>query len=362
MARRVTSFEVARRAGVSRSAVSRCFTDGASIAPETRHRVMEAATALGYRPNAIARSLITSRSRMIAVVMGHLANPFYPDLLARLSAVLQQRGYRLLLFTGAPDASADPLVAQILPYQVDGIVLASTTLSSGLADECAAAGIPVVLINRTADRAHVSSVASANLDGGRLVARFLLAGGHERFGYIAGTEASSTNRDRERGYRAALTEAGAGPVARAVGAYSQEGARAAARALLRARPRPDALFCANDHMAIAVMDVARHELGLRVPDDLSVVGFDDAPPAAWASYGLTTVEQPVAPMVDAAVDILLGQIEGKERPAHHVALAGALVVRDSARRPAFGLVRDDDRTIWAPEAGASPAGEGRTHE
>jgi DNA-binding LacI/PurR family transcriptional regulator len=362
MARRVTSFEVARRAGVSRSAVSRCFTDGASIAPETRDRVMEAATALGYRPNALARSLITSRSRMIAVVMGHLANPFYPDLLARLSAVLQQRGYRLLLFTGAPDASADPLVAQILPYQVDGIILASTTLSSGLADECAAAGIPVVLINRTADRAHVSSVASANFEGGRLVARFLLAGGHERFGYIAGTEGSSTNRDRERGFRAALAEAGVSLLARAVGHYSQDGASAAARALLSAKIRPDALFCANDHMAIAALDVARHTFGIRAPDDISVVGFDDAPPAAWASYRLTTVEQPVAPMVDAAVDMLLGQIEGTERPAHHAALAGALVVRDSARRPAFGLLQDHSRTIWAPEAGASAAGEGRRFE
>ncbi len=348
MAGRITSVEVARRAGVSRSAVSRCFTPGASIADDTRKRVMDAAKALGYRPNAIARSLIAGRSRMIAVVVAYLENQFYPDLLARLADELQARGYHLLLFTGPSDGNSDALFAQILAYQVDGIVLASTSLSSALADECNAAGIPVVLINRTNDRAGVSSVTADNRNGARALADFLLAAGHRRFGYVAGSAGSSTNQDRETAFRERLAERGVTEVLREDGLYSQAGAAEAARRLLGRADRPDAVFCANDHMAIAVMDTARHELGLRVPEDVSIVGYDDVGPARWPSYALTSVEQPVGTMVDLAVAALLDRIEGREAAARIARVPGELVVRASARRPEHGVVRVDGRDVWRP--------------
>jgi DNA-binding LacI/PurR family transcriptional regulator len=332
--RRVTATDVARAAGTSQSAVSRAFTPGASVSDETRAKVMAAAARLGYRPNAIARSLITRRSRIVAVAMAYLNNQFYPDVLEALSGRLQSLGYQILLFTADRHAAADPMLEQVMRYQVDAILLASTSLSSAFARECRKAGVPVVMFNRTTDDPDLLSVTGDNEQGGHTIARFLAAGGHRRPAFLAGLEASSTNRDRERGFLRGLTEAGLGKPLRAVGHYSYEGAAEAARQLLRQPARPDAIFCANDHMAIACMDVARHEFGLAVPQDLSVIGFDDVGPARWPSYDLTSYSQPLLPMVDAAVDLLMECMRGSAPPVRGVVLNGALVVRGSARQPA----------------------------
>lgn len=342
----VTSSQVARRAGVSQSAVSRTFTPGASISPKTRAKVMAAAEELGYRPNAIARSLITNRSRIIAVVMAYLENFFYPDVLEELGRLLARENYRLLLFTGFMDRDSDPVFDQIMQYRVDGIVLASTSLSSELSEECAAAGIPVVLFNRTTERDAVSSVTTHNREGGRRIAEFLVAGGHRRFGYISGLESSSTNRDRFAGYKEGLAEAGLHDIVVEVGNYDRAMAETAARKMLARADRPDAIFVANDHMAVAVMDVARHEFGLSVPADLSIVGYDDVGPARWPSYGITSMSQPLRRMVEATVNILLEQISSGEIEAEHRILNGELVVRTSARLPAAGVVDVHGRRIY----------------
>ena len=344
----VTSSQVARRAGVSQSAVSRTFTPGASISPKTREKVMAAAQELGYRPNAIARSLITNRSRIIAVVMAYLENLFYPDVLEELGRLLVKENYRLLLFTGHMDRDSDPVFDQLMQYRVDGIILASTTLSSHLSEECATAGIPVVLFNRTTERDAVSSVTTRNREGGRRIAEFLLAGGHTRFGYISGVESSSTNRDRFAGYREALSEAGHDDIIVGVGNYDRTEAEAAAREMFSRPDRPDALFVANDHMAVAVMDVARYEFGLSIPDDLSIVGYDDVGPARWTSYGITSMSQPMKRMVEATVNILMGQISSGEIEAEHRILSGDLIVRTSARLPKSGIVEADGRRIYKP--------------
>jgi DNA-binding LacI/PurR family transcriptional regulator len=344
----VTSSEVARRAGVSQSAVSRTFTPGASISPATRAKVMEAAKELGYRPNAIARSLITNRSRIIAVVMAYLENLFYPDVLEELGRLLARENYRLLLFTGQMDRDSDPVFDQLMQYRVDGIILASTSLSSELSEECAAAGIPVVLFNRTTERDAVSSVTTRNRDGGRRIAEFLLAGGHKSFGYISGLESSSTNRDRFDGFRDGLAEAGHTDITIGVGNYNRMEAEAAAREMLSRPNRPEALFVANDHMAVAVMDVARHEFGIAVPDELSIVGYDDVGPARWASYGITTMSQPLKRMVEATVNILMDQIASGVIEAEHRILSGELVVRTSARLPKSGVVEVDGRRVFKP--------------
>lgn len=344
---KTTSFEVARAAGVSQSAVSRAFTPGASIAEGTRKKVLKAAKALGYRPNAIARSLTTSKSRIIAVVIAYFDNQFYPDLLGELSRKLHAQGYQILLFTGFLDRDSDDLLAQVLQYQVDGIILLSTTLSSHFSDQCAAIGVPVVLVNRTTAEDNVSSVTCDNLKGGELVAEFLLAGGHKRFAYVAGTPNSSTNRDREFGYFGALRRANIHDPLRVEGHYRWEGAVMATRKLLTGRNKPDAIFCANDHMALAAMDVARHEFGLQIPTDLSVVGFDDVGAARWPSYDLTTVEQPVILMAGGAVQLLLGQLSGDMPAPSHTTLQSNLVVRSSARLPTTGLATVGDRRLWS---------------
>ncbi len=309
-----TLSDVAALAGVSTSAVSRTFTPGASASKETRRRVLAAAQQLGYRPNAIARTLSTRKSRIIAVVVSYLENQFYPSVIEALAQLLQTHGYHLLLFISddhnTKDNDTDALLLDILQYQVDGIVLASTTLSSGLAAHCQTAGVPVVLFNRTSTVADVSTIASDNQQGGRLATRLLLQGGARRISYIAGLEDSSTSQQRESGMLAELEAHGATLFKRALGEYQFESAAQATRELFDVSDgdRPDAVFVANDHMAFAVMDVLRNELGLRIPDDVQVVGFDDVPQASWGGYQLTTIEQNAATMVQATVATLLDQI------------------------------------------------------
>ena len=344
----VTSSQVADYAGVSQSAVSRTFTPGASISPKTRSKVLAAAKELGYRPNAIARSLITSRSRIIAVVMAYLENLFYPDVLEELGRRLAAENYHVLLFTGFQDRDSDPVFDQLMQYRVDGIILASTSLSSQLSEECTVAGIPVVLFNRTTEKDSGSSVTTRNREGGKLMAEFLMAGGHKSFGYIAGLESSSTNRDRFAGFRDALTASGFNRIDVRYGNYNRADAEAAARELLSLKKRPQAIFVANDHMAVAVMDVARYEFGLSIPEDLSIVGYDDVGPARWPSYGITSVTQPIGPMVEATVDILMDQIASGEMEPQHKLIAGELVVRTSARLPKKGIVERNGVKFYKP--------------
>jgi len=339
--------QVARLAKVSQSAVSRTFTPGASIAEATRARVLEAARTLGYRPNALARGLITRRSGIVALVMSYLENQFYPLVIERLSQQLQKRGIHVLMFIG-DESNTNSVIDEILQYQVDGIVMASTTLSPELARQCANIGIPVVLFNRVpaleslqpcSSSSVTSSVTSDNHSGGRQVAELLLQRGFQRIAFLAGLENSSTNLHRERGFLEALAEAGLKPCARAVGNYDFEQAQQATRELFagaasRAEPLPEAVFVANDHMAIAAMDVLRSELGLKVPQDVSVVGFDDVPQAAWAAYRLTTMVQDVFHMVTATVELLDEQMNRDPIP-RQVVVPCRLAVRDSVGVPAI---------------------------
>lgn len=331
---KITSVEVAKRAGVSRSAVSRVFTPGASVSEATARKVRAAAKALGYRPNVLARSLITGRSRIIGLVVAYLENQFYPEAIERLSRQLQARGYHVLVFMASNDsAETRKVIDELLDYQVDGIVAASVGMSNDLTRRCEDAGIPIVLFNRHQNDVRLSSVTSDNLAGGRRLAEFLLAGGHERIGHIAGWEGASTQIDREAGFRAGLAEAGAALAARTVGNFHYDTAQAAAREMFDVDAPPDAVFVTNDHMAFAVMDVLRFELGVRIPDEVSVVGYDDVALAGWPSYNLTTVRQPANRMAAETVDLLMGRLDDPGMPPRRIEIDGPLIIRGSARTP-----------------------------
>ena len=307
---RVTSQAVAERAGVSRSAVSRVFTPGASVAPKTAAKVRRVADELGYRPNILARGLLTGRSRMIGLVVAYLDNQFYPGALEKLSAAREAQGYHVLIFMAAQTAdNVEEVAEDILDYQIDGLILASVALSSSLAARCRARGVPVVLFNRHQSDGELS-VTSDNYAGGRLAARHLIARGARRIAHIAGWESASTQADREAGLLAELTAAGLPLQTRAVGDFRPETARAAARRMFATDDRPDGVFVSNDYMAFPGMDVIRHEMGLRIPDDVAVIGFDDVPVASWPSYDLTTIRQDSTAMVKATVQSLLASIDG----------------------------------------------------
>ena len=326
----ITSNDVARLANVSQSAVSRTFTAGASVSKKTRQKVLAAAKTLGYRPNALARSLISGRSMMVGLVVAYLENHFYPLVIESLSRRLQEQGYQVLLIMTDP-GERDEVIHKVLQYQVDSVVLASVTLSSHIADECAQLGVPVVLINRYIPDARVSSVACDNVDGGFQLAAYLASTGHSRIAYIAGQEDSSTNLDREKGFRKGLRKYKLKLFDRQVGHYTFEGAQAATRLMLSKKQRPDAIFVANDHMAIAAMDVIRNEYKLRIPTDISIVGFDNVPEAGWAAYGLTTVEQPIEIMVAQTTDILIKQMKHNQINPEQKVIKAQLVIRTSTR-------------------------------
>ncbi len=334
MGSKVTSFQVAERAGVSQSAVSRVFTPGASASKKTADKVRAAARELGYRPNVLARAMITGRSRIIGLVVSYLENHFYPEALEKLSKALQAQGYHVLIFiTTRTSGNIDRVVEEILDYQVDGIILASVAVTSSISARCEEAGVPVVLFNRAQADDSVPAVVSDNFDGGYKIAQFLAAGGHNRISFIAGWEGAKTQLDREEGFLQGLSAAGTTLFSRACGEFDTEKAKAAAREMFATDIRPDAVFVANDHMAFIVMDVLRYELGLSIPDDVSVIGFDDVSIAAWPSFNLTTVRQRANLMVEEAVTLMLARIDSPDLVYDSVSVEAPLVIRGSARIP-----------------------------
>src|SRR3984893_3046266 len=299
----VTAEDVARTLGVSQSTISRAFSMTASISGEMKLRVIKAANKLGYQPNVIARSLITRRTNMVAIVMANLVDPFYPVVLDELVQQVQAGGFQTLLFVPSAGEKIDDIMPNLLQYQVDAIILTSATISSAMARICAARDTPVVSFNRYVPGLNIHAVSSDNVGGGRDVADYLVATGHERLAFISAQRDATTNRDRRSGFMSRLRQLKITSCLQEDGGeFSYEAGYAAAKRLLRQAVRPDALFFASDVMAFGGMDAAR-EIGLSIPGDVSIIGYDDVPMAALPSYGLTTIRQPVREMAQTAMEI-----------------------------------------------------------
>lgn len=326
----MTAREVARELGLSQSTVSRALSSSPNVSPVTRLRVVEAAAKFGYQPNAIARGLITGRSNIVGIVIANLTNPFYPEMLEQFSLRLQEVGMQSLLFNIPPSKRVDDELPRLLQYQVDALVIISSVVSPSTAALCAAHRRPVVLFNLYVAGSDIPAICCDNVTGGRMVADYLVARGHRRMAFAAGRTGSPTNDDRERGFIARLREHGLSLHARVGGdSYTYEAGRAAAKALVP--DKPDAIFFANDLMAMGGIDALRHEERLRVPDDISVVGFDDVPMASWLAYGLTTVHRPIALMVDQTVAMLARSAKGEHLPVTPQLVPVSLVERHSTR-------------------------------
>jgi DNA-binding LacI/PurR family transcriptional regulator len=326
----VTAEDVARTLGVSQSTISRAFSMTASISDEMKLRVIKAANKLGYQPNVIARSLITRRTNMVAIVMANLVDPFYPVVLDELVQQVQARGFQTLLFVPSPGQVVDDIMPNLLQYQVDAIILTSATISSAMARICAARDTPVVSFNRYVPGLEIHAVSSDNLAGGRQVADFLVATGHERPAFISAQRDATTNRDRRTGFVSRLKQLRMHSCVQDEGGdFSYEAGYAATKRLLRRATLPDSLFFASDVMAIGGIDAAR-ELGLSVPEDVSIVGYDDVPLAALPSYSLTTIRQPIREMAKAAVDALgLAEAKGMKSAPTTRLIMGTLITRSS---------------------------------
>ena len=329
--KRATSYDVAELAGVSQSAVSRVFQDGASASKAMRDRVVAAANKLGYRPNAIARGLITQRSNMVAVVISKLTNLYYPEVLVQLTQRFSERGVRVLLFALEQESDTGTVLEQMLQYRVDGILTAAMFTPAQL-KTIDNAHIPVVFYNRTSKDQLVSSVRCDQQEGERWLVDELVNAGHKSFGVVEGPPDSVVSIERRMGAMDELAAKGITDVTNVSGDYGYETGRACFTEVVQKHGSPpDAVVAANDVMAIGCIDEARENFGLKVPEDISIVGFDGVGPARYAAYNVTTVRQPVQRMAESAASMLLEHIENPDLSPEKRAFSGSLIRGSSAR-------------------------------
>lgn len=328
---RATSYDVAALAGVSQSAVSRVFQPGASASRKMRDRVMSAANELGYRPNAIARGLITNRSNLVAIVIAKQMNLSFPEVLVELTQNFSDSGVRVLLFALDFEGDAESVVEQLLQYRVDGVVSAAM-LDREQVEVIRNAEIPLVFFNRTLDQSSVSSVRCDQVEGAHMLVQELVEAGHKSFGIVSGTPDSPVGNARVSSVLEKLKALGITGVPIARGDFSYQSGRTALAALIRNHgAAPDAVIAANDAMAIGCIDEARESFGLDVPKDISIAGFDGASAAAFGAYRLTTMKQPVVDMAKAAASLLLNRISDPDLPPENRMFSGEMIRGRSTR-------------------------------
>lgn len=329
--RRVTSYDVASLAGVSQSAVSRCFKPGASVSKATYARVMQAARDLDYTPNAAARSLITRRSNLVAVIIPASVTVNYPDVLGELSLQLNRRGMHLILFSLASEAGIDTTLSEVWQHQVDGAVVAAR-LSDEQVAEFDRRRIPFVLFNRSSPGAQVNAVDCDQEEAARGLVTRLAAGGHKRFAMIDGPADSAIAQQRKRGMAKRLAELGLpAPVAVSGRFDYASGARGLREIIEKLGGVPDAIVCGNDMMAIGCLDTARIDFRIDVPGQLSVTGFDGIAASSWIGYNLTTLRQPLHSMAQAAAELLASLVGGTGTLPERRTFAATLVDGATAR-------------------------------
>jgi DNA-binding LacI/PurR family transcriptional regulator len=327
--------EVARVAGVSRATVSRVVNGSPKVSPEIRRSVERAIDRLGYVPNRAARSLVTRRSESIAVVITEPAtrlfsDPFFPRVIRGVSTALAARDLQLVLLMPDDAHEEERTVRYLSGGHVDGVILVSLHGNDPLPSELAARRVPLVVVGRPLG-VEVDHVDADNRGGAALATRHLLEGGRRRIATITGPADMVAGIDRLAGYRDALGEAGVpiDPELIGVGDFTHEGGTAAMERLLATRPDLDAVFCASDLMAVAALGVLQTG-GRRVPEDVAVVGYDDAPIATTTRPQLTSIRQPVEEMGREMVHLLVESMERRDRVPRRVILATELIRRASS--------------------------------
>ena len=293
---------------------------------------MEAASLLGYRPNALARSLIVQRTNLIGLVMVEWENPFYTTMLRQFSERFQAEGFQLMLLTSHSEADVDEAVRQLLQYQVDGMLVVSAKPSPELTAECRRSETPLVLINRHAAGRPASSVTCDNAQVGRDIVQLLVKAGYQHFAMVRGDPAVQAGLERTRAIESMVAGSKtASIVADVTGCLGYEAGRREIARLWQQPVRPDAVICSSDPTALGVLDGARYDLGINIADELAVIGVGDIPQASWGAYRLTTVHLPIDEMIDLAVRDLLDHLEDPDLPVQPLQVKGRIIERDTVR-------------------------------
>ncbi|QIA65516.1 substrate-binding domain-containing protein [Vibrio astriarenae] len=312
MSKKITSSDVAKYLGVSRSAVSRAFTEGASIHPEKRTLILEAAKALGYQPNFFARNLSTptqkAKSNLIVILISDFSNPFQSFLFEELSTALQQAGKQPMLLNVKEEQDLDEAILRLSGYQVDGVIAVMGSLPAESLNRCLTLSMPLVTLGRADTAGKIPSVQTDNKMAGKLAAEHLLGQGCERVGYLAGRSDGQASIERWLGFSECIySELGIFPQVIEAGRYGYSAGFESAFKNLEALRELEGVFCASDALALGVVDACQKFAGIEIPAKLRVVGCDNVPQAAWQGYQLTTVAQPVKEIAAKALDALLKQ-------------------------------------------------------
>ncbi len=328
--------EVAQLAGVSRSTVSRVINDHPNVRPETRERVWEAIRKSGYQPHAIARSLVTKRTQIIGMVIPEavttlFTDPFFPILLRSATESCNEQGYQLMLSLFSSWAGRQEAYEGLVGNAyLDGVIVASAALDDPLIPDLLRDGVPFVCVGRHPDP-RVRSVDVDNVEGARMAVDYVIGLGHRRIGALTGRLDTASGQDRLEGYRQALAAHGIPAQEELIveGDFTENSGMIGVQRLLPVEP--SAIFVASDMMAVGALKALRHA-GQRVPQDISLVSFDDIPLASAIEPPLTTVRQPIRRMAALAVDTLLDQIEQRGSGPRRIVLPTELVVRESCSR------------------------------
>lgn len=331
-----TIIDVARHAGVSKSLVSLVMRGSDRVSDERRAAVLAAAEELGYRPNAVARSLVERRSRVIGTVLSDIHNPYFADLADGIEEGAVMSGYRAVVAPAFLDARRESAALDtLLQMRVDGLIMAGATLK--LADiEKAASRVPMVIVARATRSTAMDSIRNDDVQGASAVVDHLVGLGHERIVHIhAGTAPGA--RGRRRGYERAMRRHGLHDhIACVRGAFTHTGGLEAMRTILGWETPPTAVFVANDFAAIGALE-ALDDASIRVPEDMSIAGYDNVSVSGMQRIALTTVDQPATQMGRQAVELLIERIDGERarsdgRP-RHIVVPPRLVVRETTGRP-----------------------------
>jgi DNA-binding LacI/PurR family transcriptional regulator len=331
-ARRVTAQHVAELAGVSASAVSRAFTQGASVSTGTLGKVLRAAEALGYQPNVMARSLMTGRTELIGLVSNNFDNPAFMEIFDLFTRTLQDRGLRPLLANLSSNSNPQQAVAMLQQYNVDAVIVASSTVSTAFIDGCRAADMPLVhAFGKPSASSTVHVVGADNVQGGKLAADTLLQFGYGKIAFLGGPRGASSTVDRLKGFRTGLKANGQVPAAEVfANSYSHEEGRRMMAELL-ANASIDAVFCGDDILAMGALDACR-AAGRKVPGGIGVLGFNDIAMASWAAYDLSTIRQPIAAIILTAVEQAIGLMADRHLRPEPKRFACEAVLRGTLRK------------------------------
>lgn len=327
----VTLADVAKRAGVSRSAVSRTYTEGASVSDKTRAKVMKAARELGYTPNIIARSLATSRTQLIGLVINNFQNPIFLEVLDQFTRQLQMRNLRPLLVNLSDNPDPADSVEMLRQYRVDAVIVASSTLPPACSLAFKEAGLPVVnVFGRYNPSPDVHIVGIDNCHAGAMAAKTLHARGYHSLGFLGGPESATSTQDRLKGFKEGLKglKLKASCVQYADN-YSYQAGIDAMEALL-VKNQVDALFCGDDVIAMGALTAAQRA-GIKVPEDLGIIGFNNMEMSSWQAFGLTTIAQPIADICNSTVELLGNLLDNPDRSAETRLFPCKLIERDTLR-------------------------------